>query len=81
MEIFRSERGLSPRKQLDTNLTSIFAQHDINLTSAPRKYQVFRDFRQKISKKVRDINLTLAGYGGLDVAGVFEFLAGIGRGV
>ncbi len=31
--------------------------------------------------EVLDIYLTLAGYGRLDVAGVFEFLAGIGRGV
>lgn len=64
MEFFGVKRAFT-RKQLDTNLTSIFAGLDTNLTSAPRKYQVFRDFRQKISKKVRDTNLTLAGHAAL----------------
>ncbi len=65
--VFSSKKGLSSRKQLDTNLTSIYAELDTNLTSALRKYQVFQDSRQKISKKVRDTNLTYTGYGALCV--------------
>ena len=64
-------------EQLDTNLTSIFAQLDTNLTLALRKYKVFQGFRQKISKKVRDTNLTSAGYGRLNVVGTFDALIGV----
>ena len=67
-------------KILDTNLPSILLKLSTNVPYAPRSYAGFSDFRSKKVKKVCDINLTHAGYGQLDVAGVFEFLTGIGRG-
>lgn len=42
--------------------------------------RVCRLLTSKKVKRVRDNYLTSTGYGRLDVAGVFEFLAGIGRG-
>lgn len=66
--------------QLDTNLPSILLKLSTNVPYPPRSYAGFSDFHVGKVKKVCDINLTYAGYGRLDVAGVFEFLAGIGRG-
>ncbi len=75
------QRRLFRTFQLDNNLSPILPRRSSNLPHFPRSYAPFSDFHVGKVKKVCDINLTHAGYGRLDVAGVFEFLAGIGRGV
>lgn len=64
-------------KELDTNSTSIFTQLDTNSTCSQRIYAVFQTFPLKNPQKVRDTNLTYAGYGRLNLRRVFDVLAGV----
>ena len=72
--------GVVSQKQLSNNFPSIFTVLSSYFPSPERSYAGLRALDLKKSEKVRDNYLTSTGYGRLDVAGVFEFLAGIGRG-
>ena len=74
----RRQNELFQALQLDNNLSPIFPRLSNNLPHAPRSYAGFSDFHVGKVKKVCDINLTYAGYGSLNIAGVFEFLAELG---
>ncbi len=74
----RRQNELFQALQLDNNLSPILPRLSNNLPHAPRSYAGFSDFHSKKVKKVCDNNLTHAGYGSLNIAGVFEFLAELG---